>query len=122
LPEQYAKNYLIARSTISPDKKFAVMYPNKDMEDATSEEEIKNYLVMLEPFAVLRPLDTERPYFEHQSHGGLSAEWSDDSSVGLITLDSKWGPGDVLLVEFRDGKLSRMTNVCRRSNNLAASA
>jgi hypothetical protein len=61
------------------------------MEDATSEEEIKNYLVMLEPFAVLRPLDTGRPYFEHQSHGGLSAEWSDDSSVGLITLDSKWG-------------------------------
>ena len=27
LPEEYAKNYLIAPSTISPDKKFAVIYP-----------------------------------------------------------------------------------------------
>src|SRR6266487_4454237 len=30
LPEQYAKNYLIARSTISPNKKFAVIYPTDD--------------------------------------------------------------------------------------------
>jgi sugar lactone lactonase YvrE/tetratricopeptide (TPR) repeat protein len=118
LPEKYAKNYLIARSTISPNKKFAVIYPNEAMGEAASEKELKNYLVALQPFAILRPLDTTRPYFEHQSHGGLSAEWSDDRSVGLITLDSKWGPGDVLLVEFRNGKLSRMTNILRKAHDL----
>jgi hypothetical protein len=118
LPEKYAKNYLVARSTISPDKKFAVIYPNEAMEDAAGEEEIKNYLVALQPFATLKPLDTKRPYFEHESHGGLSAEWSGDSSVGLITLDSKWGPGDVLLVEFHNGKLSRMTNISRKARDL----
>jgi hypothetical protein len=118
LPENYAKDYLIARSTMSPDKKFAVIYPNEAMEDAAGGEEIKNYLVALQPFATLKPLDTKRPYFEHESHGGLSAEWSADSSVGLITLDSKWGPGDVLLVEFRDGKLNRMTNILRRAHDL----
>jgi hypothetical protein len=118
LPEKYAKNYLIARGTISPDKKFAVIYPNEAMEDAAGEEEIKNYLVVLQPFATLKPLDTKRPYFEHESHGGLSAEWSTDSSVGLITLDSKWGPGDVLLVEFHNGKLSRMTNISRKARDL----
>jgi tetratricopeptide (TPR) repeat protein len=118
LPEKYAKDYFIARSTISPDKKFAVIYPNEAMEDAAGEEKIKNYLVALQPFAILKPLDTKRPYFEHESHGGLSAEWSDDSSVGLITLDSKWGPGDVLLVEFHNGKLSRMTNISRKARDL----
>jgi sugar lactone lactonase YvrE len=120
LPERYAKNYLIAHSTISPDKKFAVIYPNEDFGNAASEGEINNYLVRLEPFAVLRPLDTNNPYVEHESHGGLSAEWSDDSSVCLITLDSKWGPGDVLLVEFRNGKLSRMTNILRKAHDLLA--
>jgi hypothetical protein len=88
------------------------------MGEAASDKELKNYLVRLEPFAVLRPLDTTRPYFEHQSHGGLSAEWSADSSVGLISLDSKWGPGDVLLIEFHNGKLSQMTNILRRARDL----
>src|SRR6266542_4818251 len=120
LPDKYAKNYLIARSTTSPDKKFAVIYPNEDFGNAASEGEINNYLVRLEPFAVLRPLDTDNPYVEHESHGGLSAEWSDDSSVCLITLDRKWGPGDVILVEFRNGKLSRMTNILRKAHDLLA--
>ena len=30
LPDSYAKNYLVARSTMSPDKKFAVIYPTVD--------------------------------------------------------------------------------------------
>jgi sugar lactone lactonase YvrE len=118
LPKKYAKDYLIAGNTISRDKKFAVIYPNEAMGEAASEKELKNYLVALQPFSILRPLDTTRPYFQHQSHGGLSAEWSDDSSVGLITLDSKWGPGDVLLVEFRNGRLSRMTNILRKAHDL----
>ena len=120
LPEKYAKDYLIASSTISPDKKFAVIYPNEAKEDAASGKgtEIKNYVVALQPFAILGPLDTARPYFEHESHGGLSGQWSDDSSVGLITLEAKWGPGDVLLVELHDGKLSRMTNILRKAHDL----
>jgi hypothetical protein len=116
LPESYAKNYPIARSTISPNKKFAVIYPTRDY--AESFDGAKDYLVALEPFRILDPLKTERPYHQSQSHGGLSAEWSDDSSVGLINLDRKWGPGDVLLVEFRDGKPSRMTNILRKAHDL----
>jgi hypothetical protein len=34
LPEEYAKNYLIAGSTISPDKKFALIYPTLETEEA----------------------------------------------------------------------------------------
>jgi hypothetical protein len=122
LPEQYAKNYLIATSTISPDKKFAVIYLTLEAEEAAEKanhpEQIKDYVVALQPFGILRALETKWSYFQNQSNGGLSAEWSDDSSVALITLDGKWGPHDVFLLEFRDGKLARTTNVLARAHDL----
>ena len=63
-------------------------------------------------------LNTRWPYFKNESHGGLNADWSDDDSVALITLDGKWGPHDIFLVEFRDGKLSRMTNILAKAHDL----
>jgi tetratricopeptide (TPR) repeat protein len=116
LPEKYAKDYLIARSTISPDRKFAVIYPRDDYYQ--SADNAKDYVVTLQPFSILGALQAEEPYFEHQSHGGINAEWSDDSSVALITLDGKWGPRDVFLAEFHNGKPSRMTNILRKAHDL----
>jgi len=125
LPGAFAKDYLVSRNTISPNKKFAVIYPTLETEEAASEanhpERIKNYLVALQPFAVIKPLETKWPYFQNESHGGLNAEWSDDGSVALITLDAKWGPRDVFLVEFQAGKLSRMTNIARKAHDLLLS-
>ena len=122
LPDAYAKDYLIAASTISPDKKFAVIYPTLDAEEAAENanhpEGIKNYVVALQPFTVMGELQTKYPYFQNQSNGGISAEWPDDSSVALITLDGKWGPHDVFLLEFRDGKLVRTTNVLAKAHDL----
>jgi hypothetical protein len=122
LPEQYAKNYLVAASTISPDKKFAVIYPTLEAEEAAEDanhpERIKDYVVALQPFTVLGELQTKYPYFQNQNHGGISAEWSDDSSVALITLHGKWGPHEVFLLEFRDGKLARTTNILAKAHDL----
>jgi hypothetical protein len=122
LPEQYAKDYLIAGSTVSADKKFALIYPKLEAEEASDNanrpERIKDYIVALQPFTILGELQTKYPYFQNENHGGISAEWSDDSSVALITLDSKWGPGDVFLAEFRDGKLARTTNVLAKAHDL----
>jgi hypothetical protein len=122
LPEQYAKDYLIVGSTISPDKKFAVIYPTLEAEEsadnANNPEGIKDQIVALQPFTILGELQTKYPYFQNESHGGISAEWPDDSSVALITLDGKWGPHDVFLLEFRDGKLARTTNVLAKAHDL----
>jgi len=76
------------------------------------------YVVALQPFTVLGELQNKYPYFQNQSNGGVSAEWSDDGSVALITLDGKWGPHDVFLLEFRDGKLARTTNVLAKAHDL----
>ena len=122
LPEQYAKDYLIAGSTISPDKKFAVIYPTlaseEAAEDANQPERIKDHIVALQPFVLLGELQTKFPYFQNENHGGISAEWSNDSSVALVTLDGKWGPHDVFLLEFRDGKLARTTNILTKAHDL----
>ena len=113
LPKPYVTKYLIAASTISPDQKMAVIYP-KDSED----DKAKDVLVALKPFKILTPLATDDPYFAHKSHGGLSAEWSKDSSVVLVTLGSKWGPGDVFLYEFQQGKLVRSTNLLAKIHDV----
>jgi len=115
LPAAYAKNYLVDRDTISPDGKFAVIYPTIDFSES---KEAKDFLVALKPFSLLAPLPTKDIYFQNRSHGGISAEWSQDNSVGLITLDSKWGPGDVFVVEFSDGKVKRITNVLDKLTGL----
>jgi len=108
LPAAYAKNYLVARSTMSPDKKFAVMYPTLDFSES---KEAADMLVALKPFSVLAKLPAEDLYFQHRSHGGISADWAKDASVALVILDSKWGPGDVFVVELSDGKVKRVTNL-----------
>ena len=122
LPDAYAKNYLIAANTISPDKKFAVIYPTLEAEEAANDanhpERIKDYIVALQPFTQLGELQTKYPYFQNQNHGGISAEWSDDSSVVLITLHGKWGPHEVFLLEFHDGKLARTTNILAKAHDL----
>ena len=121
LPEEYAKGYLIASGTVSPGKNFAVIYPRVSDEAADTENvsKTKNYLVALKPpFAVLGALDTKWPYFQGESHGGLSADWAKDGSVGLVTLESKWGPGDILLLEFHGKKLARQTNLTSKMRDL----
>ncbi|PZR70613.1 MAG: hypothetical protein DLM73_17430 [Chthoniobacterales bacterium] len=115
LPAAYAKHYLVAGKTMSPDKKFAVIYPTLDFSESP---EAKDILVVLKPFSVLAPLPTKWPYFQNESHGGISADWSTDSTVALITLDSKWGPGDVFVVELAEGKVKRITNVLEKLREL----
>jgi hypothetical protein len=117
LPSAYAKNYLVARSTMSPDKKFAVIYPTLDFSES---KDAKDMLVALKPFSVLAKLPAADLYFQHRSHGGISAQWAKDSSVALIILDSKWGPGDVFVVELADGKVKRVTNLEQKLRQLVS--
>jgi hypothetical protein len=111
LPADFAKNYLVAKSTMSPDKRFAVIYPTLDFSES---KEAKDMLVALKPFKVLATLRTEYPYHQSKSNSGLNAQWSKDGAVALITIESKWGPGDLFVVEFSGGEVKRTTNVLEK--------
>jgi hypothetical protein len=113
---------LVASKTLSPDKKFAVIYPKTELcpdeRKKDSEDRCKDYLVALQPFQVLTVLDTKWPEFEHKNRGGMSATWLKDGSAVLVTVDSRCGPGDIFLYEIRDGKLSRSTNLLKKVHDL----
>jgi hypothetical protein len=117
LPKEYA-DYLVASKTLSPDKKFAVIYPKTELCPEGSGDRCKDYLVALQPFQVLTVLDTKWPEFEHKNRGGMSATWLKDGSAVLVTIDSRWGPGDIFLYEIRDAKLGRSTNLLKQVHDL----
>lgn len=118
LPKEYGGKYLLAASTLSPDKKIGVIYPKTELCEEGSEKECKDFLVQLEPFKILATLETESPHFQNKNHGGIHAEWTSDSFAMLLTLESKWGPGDIFLFEFKDGQLARSTNLLRKIHGL----
>src|SRR5687767_10622418 len=118
LPKEYGGKYLLAASTLSPDKKIGVIYPKRELCEEGSEKECKDFLVQLEPFKILATLETESPHFQNKNHGGIHAEWTSDNSAMLLTLESKWGPGDIFLFEFKDGQLARSTNLLRKIHGL----
>lgn len=115
LPPEYAKNYLVSKSTMSRDEKFAVIYPTLEFSES---KEAKDLFVALKPFSVLATLPTDEPYFDHKSHGALGADWSGDGRKVLITLDGKWGAWDVFLVELSGDKVKRITNLLEKAREL----
>lgn len=118
LPKEYAGKYLLAENTLSPDKTIGVIYSKTDLCAEEEDKDCKDYLVQLKPFKILESLDTKWPHFQSKNHGGISGEWSKDGAAALVTLDSKWGPGDIFLYEFKDGQLARSTNLLRKIHDL----
>jgi hypothetical protein len=103
--DAFHTDYVLRSDSISPNHKYGVIVPSNDFSDNPG----RDFVVALDPPQILALLETDWPEFENKNHGGMSVQWSDDNSVALVTIDSKWGPGDFILVEFRDGRVSRTT-------------
>jgi hypothetical protein len=116
LPGDYAKNYMVLKSSLTRDEKIALIYPTREF--GTKSKDAKDFLVALNPFQVLATLPTKEPYFDEKSNSSLGAEWSEDGSMGLITLDGKWGPMNVWLVEMSGGKVQRMTDLLAKAREV----
>jgi hypothetical protein len=104
-PDAFHTDYVVRTDTISPNHKYAVIVPDNDFSDNPG----RDFVVALDPPLILALLETPWPEFENKNHGGMEVEWSEDNSVALLTIESKWGPGDFVLVEFKDGRVSRTT-------------
>jgi hypothetical protein len=114
LPPPYRDKFLVAEP-VSPNKQFAVIYPRKYVcVGETENKDCQDYLVALRPFQIITKLETVSPEFEHKNLGGMSVAWSGDSTVALITLESHYGPGEIFVVELRDGKVVRSANLLNK--------
>ncbi len=110
-PANLKKNFLVAAGSTSPDGRFAVIFPTLESSEA---KDAKDYVVALRPFRIVTELKTRWPYFQNQSNSGTTTEWLRDGTAALVTIESKWGPGDIFLLEFREGQLARETDLGAR--------
>jgi len=104
-PTKYREDYLLAPSSISPNKKLALIYPKEGNEFPTRPESrtADNYLVTLDPFGILGPLPVA--YFENINYKGLSVNWATDSSAAVIVNQGKWSPRCVIAFEIKEGQI-----------------
>lgn len=102
-PVQLRGNYVIVGETKSPNGKYAVIIPKLDYY-SDHESEAKNYLVALQPFGLVATLPTKYPTFVSQSNGGVTVLWSADGARAIVRREGKWGPDDIYVAVFADGK------------------
>jgi hypothetical protein len=103
-PDPFDIGYTLL-DTISPNKHYGVIYPTRLLEDSP------DFVVDIKNSRILALIETDEPYFEGKNHGSLSANWSPDSSAVIIENGGKWSPLALVLVEMKDGKVLRQTQL-----------
>ena len=114
-PTALREHYLLAEKSISPDGRYGLVFPRGLAEH---EAGMKDQIIEMATFTPVGAVKTDNPYFGGRNHGGISAEWSTDSTHVLVTLESKWGPGEIHLLELRDGRIARSSDLLAPARKL----
>lgn len=93
--------FTVVRSSISPDRKLAVIAP--DLDHAT--DRAHNQLIELATGKVLAVIAGPAA-FEHQNHTTLSPRWSADGGLLLWYVDGKWGSYALALLRLERGAVT----------------
>lgn len=105
-PDAFHVGYLLKKSNVSPNGKYGVIFPaNADTAG------IEDLIVGLQPSRILCGLATKSPHFQGKNHGGLLTHWAPDSSAVVVINKAKWEPYDITVIEFKDGHVSRQTDI-----------
>jgi hypothetical protein len=113
-PDAYALGYEVHPDSISPNGKYGILYcANRSMVEY-EQSVLADYLVSLKPFQIVAALEGD-VYFAGKNRSDLSVAWTENSTAGLVTVESRWGPGSVDLIEIADGKLVRQTNLLEKA-------
>jgi len=110
-PDVFHVGYELPKSMLSPDGKFGVIFP-KLFRFGDSPDE--NFLVAVQAHEIIGIIEDGDPYFRGKNHGALSAYWAPDSSAILAINEGKWSPESMVLVELRDGRIVRQTELVRQ--------
>jgi hypothetical protein len=97
------KQYEVGEDTISPDGRFAILYPVRH-EDSNEGPSFPNVLVRLKPYEVIKELDVDPAWKEMR--GSPAAEWGGNQFVA-IWRQMKWGNEDLVVYELVNDKVKR---------------
>jgi hypothetical protein len=99
------KEYEVGEDTISPDGRFAILYPVRD-EDSNSDSMLPNLLVRLKPYAVLKELETGDGVTWKGGRGAADAKWNGNDWVA-VWHHRKWGDEDLVVYQIANDKIKR---------------
>jgi hypothetical protein len=108
-PAGIPKGYIVGTENISPDGRFAILYPVRGENDADLPP---NLLVCLAPYAVLTRIGTEGGRWEG-ARGQPLAKWNGNSVVA-IWWAQKWGIEDLAVYEIEKDEIKQIQPVWRQ--------
>lgn len=97
------KQYEVGEDTISPDGRFAILYPVRD-ENSNEGPAFSNVLVRLKPYEVVKELDVDPAWKDMR--GSPRAKWGGNQFVA-IWREMKWGNEDLVVYELANDKIKR---------------
>jgi hypothetical protein len=97
------KQYEVGEDTISPDGRFAILYPVRD-EDSNEGAAVPNVLVRLSPYEVIKELEIDPAW--KGMRGSPAAKWDGNQFVA-IWREMKWGNEDLVVYELANDKIKR---------------
>ena len=103
------KGYEIGEKSLSPNGRFAILYPTRGDDSA---ERPPNLLVCLKPYSVLTRIGTEGGRWQGARDEPL-AKWNGNSIVA-IWLAARWGMKDLAIYEIEGDQIKRVQPVWRR--------
>lgn len=96
------KEYEVGEETVSPDGRFALLYPVRD-EDSGKSSEMVNVLVRLKPYRVLVEMDDSAA---KGMRGAPTAKWGGNQFVA-IWREMKWGNEDLVVYQIANDQVKR---------------
>ncbi len=97
------KQYEVGEDTISPDRRFAILYPVRD-EKSNEGPSFPNLLVRLTPYEVIKKFDVDPAWKDMR--GAPTAKWDGNQFVA-IWRQMKWGNEDLVVYELANDKIKR---------------
>jgi hypothetical protein len=109
-PDAFHVGYQLKKSNVSPNGKYGLMFPKIEFHG------IGYFIVGLQPDRILGQLATK------WQHGRFSVHWAPDSSAVLFVNNTKWSPRDILVIELKDGHVSRQADALPAIRQVLAAA
>jgi hypothetical protein len=103
------KGYVVGTESVSPNGRFAILYPVRGDNDADLPP---NLLVCLAPYSVLTRIGTEGGRWEGARDQPL-AKWNGNSIVA-IWFAARWGMEDLAIYEIEADEIKRIQPVWRQ--------
>lgn len=110
--DEVPKDYEIGEKTVSPDGRFAVLYPLRDAPIDADDHYSPNLLVRLKPYAVIATV--EKDGLPQNVTTELNAAWNGNSTVAIWEY-RRWGIIDLNIYEIENDKLKRAEPVMREA-------